>query len=420
MVSDSSATQGFDARGDASHALLHRLAQQYDFPDYVKQASPTETLRPEGLPAGGYADVVAKEFPCHTKAACFVSHVYFLEHRESIPAARAEKIAQALQRAARRFGVEADLQAAQTVYEQHRKSAAEELPDSSFAIVWAGEDGRKDRRYPLRNGPEVKAASAWFAKFRDEFLFHDRCRIANKLLEKAAEHGVRLPDDEADMLEKQAGRGVCDPGEAARHLRARARQTHIDGSVRETLQKLASDLEAQPLLAEDLTTMRHLAATVDEVDRRFNLTYKYGSEFTRPEDFLFVGMFKYAADFVANGCALTTGSVYEKNQFAKLSVATIREHFGDEIAQAVSTGLRVDGEKMATVAPTLPLPDAVTLDRLMRSCGQPPVREKSANAELTPERRRALAAEYAMSQRVTSPTLGVAPSGVQGSQTIER
>lgn len=406
-----------DAAGDVNYTTMHRLSQQYCFPAYVKQADPQETLTPEGLPAGAYADTVCRLFPCHTKAACFISNLFLLENRDRLTVKQAARVADNLQRAAARLGILPDVEAAREKHASFNKAAESQLPDSAFAIVWHDSEGHKDRRYPLRNGLEVQAAAKWFSDYRDEFLFRDRQTIANKLLDKAAEFSVKLPDELDVLLEKQAGRGVCDPAVVAEQLRRRAALRFMPPGMKDRLEKLASDWLSQPLLAEDLATTSKLAEVVDEIDRRCHLTTHYDEALQRPEDFVFAGVVKHAAEFVQSVCPTLSGSIYEKNQFSKLSVATVRHHFGEDIAQAVTTGLRVDGQKMAQVAASLPLPDAVSLDRLMQAVGQAPVRTKAAGVGDTAAERNKAAAEYAISSQGATLS-GVMLSGVRGSSTV--
>lgn len=405
-----------DGTADTGFQTLHRLSRQFAFPEFVKHASPEATLRPENLPSAAYADPRKRLFPCHTKASTWLRTLFFLENKAQFHPKTAQWIERGLDAAADYYGIRKEVTALKTAHVELNKEAS--LPDSSYAIVWVGDDGRKDRRYPLRNSGEVKTAAEWFAQYRDSFHFADRQTIATKILEKAAHFGVGFPAELDCLLEKQAGRGVYDPQEAAEMIRNRAMLQRVPQPVREGLLKLAGDVKSNPMLAEDPTTTAELANTVDQFDRNFGLVGKYSASFPRPEDVLFKGSLKHASEFVKNACAILTGSIYSKHQFAKLSVDHVREALGHDIADAVTTGIRLDPEKMAEVAVTLPLPDAEAFDRLMRAVGEPPVRAKAATVGLNQTERQKLAAEYKFVNALPEVDSLPTPSGVAGSRVI--
>lgn len=405
-----------DATGDTNFVDLHLFSRLYEFPAYVKQASPAETLTPKELVNTAYADPRKRQFPCHTKAACWVSTLFFLEKRSGMNAKTAAFVRRGLEQFARHHGIEADVRALLAKHGELHKQADADLPDSAFAIVWVDDAGGKDRRYPLRNPMEVKAAAEWFAEHRDHFIFADRQRLAEKILEKAAAFGVGFPEELDLLLEKQAGRGVYDPAEAATMLRNRAMLPRVPKEARERLLKLAEALEGNAMLAEDPSTTSVLAATVDQFDRTFGI--KYSQSFPRPEDVLFKGTLKHAAAHVKFACGTLTGSVYDSRQFSKLSVDQVRDALGSDIARAVTTGLRVDPEKMADVAPTLPLPDAQRLDRIMSAVGQMPNRNKAGAVGLQAEDREKLAAEYRFANALPEVDSLPPPTGVGGSRVI--
>lgn len=406
-----------DATGDSTRAELFAYSRQYEFPEYVKQAS-EEVLRPAELPPTAYADPRTKQFACHTKAACWLSTLYFLNHRHEMNRKTASWIEQGLDKFASHYGILADVTKLRNKFAALHAAGNEALPDSAFAIVDVDSSGRKARRYPLRNAMEVKAAAAWFVEHRDAFVFADRQRIAENLLDKAAAFGVGLGEELDDMLEKQAGRGVYDPVEAATMIRNRAKLSRVHPEVKSRLEKLADAVETNPRLAEDLANTSQLAATIDDFDQRHGLVGRYSPSYPRPEDVLFCGSLKQASVFVKNACATLTGAIYDRRQFSNLSVAQVRQAFGPDIASAVTSGIRVDPEKMAEVAATFPLPDAALLDRLMAGIGQKPSHTKAGAVGLQAEDRKRLAAEYRYAASLPQVEALPAPSGIVGSRNI--
>jgi hypothetical protein len=353
-------------------------------PEYVKQASQEVLDSDSSIPTTAFADVARRRFPCPTKAATYISWMYFLEKKSEMSVKSAELIESRLHNFAHRWGIANDVMVLQQKHAAATKGVMGDLPDSTFAIVWADDRGRKDRYLPLRNATEVKVAASWFNEHRDEFRFDDRQTIANKILDKAAAFGAGLGESLDDMLEKQAGRGVYVPTEVAEMLENRVRAVQrCPEVVKDRMQKLASQVSSNPVLAIDPATSANLCRTVDTFDRSFGLVGKYSNLVPRPEDVIFKGTLKVAGQFVKNACTLITGSIYEKEQFEKLSLSEVRGLLGDEIVDHVADGLEVDPEKMAEVASTLPRPDAQKLEILMSDVGETPVIKQATAAGMS-------------------------------------
>lgn len=409
-----------DQVDDKSRRDFHMLAQLYPLPEYVKTASEKQVCEPEGLPSTAYADVRGRKFPCHTKAATLVSAMFFIEKKGEMDPKIAKFVGDRLNMYAKHWGIEPDILAIKEKYANLRKTGTADLPDSAFAWVWAG-NGEKERRYPLRNATEVKAAAHWLRQYRDQLHYEDRQRIAEKILDKAAEFGAAFADDLDELLEKTAGRGVYDPEKVASMIRDRVKIGHkVPENVRNGMLKMAGEIESNPMLAEDPTSSIELCKTVDQFDREYKIVGKYAAQIPRPEDVIFAGTIKSAEHFVKNACCMVTGSIYDKSQFSSLSPSAVRNVLGNDIAQAVTTGIRIDPEKMAEVAATLPAPDAETFDRLMSEVGQPPFR-KDATARGVPDAEAAnLARTYEFLNQLPIPENGATtePSGVSGSRVI--
>ena len=150
-----------DQSGDLNFRELHQYVRMYDFPEFAKTAELSEIVGPDEEKARFYADVrIPHQFPCHTKAATYVSYLYFLEKQSQVSPKVKGHIQERLDKFAGYWGIEGDVSGlAEAAVELHKEA---EHPDASYAIVWATNDGRKERRYPIRNELEVKAAAEWF------------------------------------------------------------------------------------------------------------------------------------------------------------------------------------------------------------------------------------------------------------------
>jgi len=356
-----------DQTDDVSRREIYKFAKLYAFPTYVKQASPADTLDPQpGLASTAFADTRRRQFKCSTKAATWVSYLFFLEKKSEMDPKEAGWTQQRLDRFAQQWAIIPDIAA---LREKHAELHKDALPDSSYMIVWASEDGSKERKYPLRNAMEVKQAAAWFSEHRDHFAYKDRQTMAVKLLEKANELGAALDEVTDDLLEKQAGRGTFDPATAAQAVCNRVLAANTPPEFREPMQKLAENLRANPHLAQCPTTVQELCATVDTFDRMTKLAQYYSEKIPRPEDIFCSALYKVARAAVDESCTLVTGTVYNRADFDKVALSDMRDAFGNDIADEMATGIMIDPEKMAEVVSTLPLADAKMLDRVLADAG---------------------------------------------------
>ena len=365
-------------------------------PDFVKSAS-VERLNgdAEKLPRHVYADQHNKLYPCHSAPATWMSALFFADKRAQFDENTAHTIHDRITKAAAYFGI------AGLVAELEKTAASldedeDEDEDDDWSVVWLSKEGQKERHWPLRNAQEVKFAAAHFTRYRDEFVFDDRHKIANKILAKAAAYHVDL-ENAADALALAAGCGACAAKTASEFLQARAtllRRSHSD--VAASLEKLAAAVDQNPEHARTAATRLKLAAAVDEIDRATHLCRLYDAGgLARPEEVLFAVTEKVARDFMSQNVETTTGNVYALTDLEKLAVDDLREWLGDEFADAVSTGgVFVDCEKLAAIVPTLDRGMAATFDRLLQEKQvDAVVKQAAASNLLSDEQLYALAAQ---------------------------
>jgi len=386
----------------ADAAELRRLAGRYDFPDFVKQADVRSALRaPPGTPAAACADPVNRQFWCHTKAATWLSHLLYHEKKASFQPQHRRLIEGRLAEFARFWQITpecAAVAARQAASARAEKAAADgsDLPDDAFAFVRRLPDGRTVRRYPLRSAAEVKAAAEWVRRHRDRIPFALRHEMATRILEKGAAYGTAFGDDLREFLDRQAGRGVCDPAEVVTAVRGRALLL-ADGPLRDSFLKMAEAIRATPAAFLHPTTLVRLADTLDRLDRKTGLAGRYGDGLARPEDVVFKATFHKAGQDLARVVTTTAGACYEKAAFRRLNADDLRDLFGREFAERVTNPLgQVDPEKMAEEVAALPRPDAEQLEAFLRQNGIAPLMRKAASARtgFTPAQLARLAAAY--------------------------
>jgi len=347
---------------DVSGRETHRLTALHPAPEFVKSAAVERLNGDDTLPRHLYADQHNKLYPCHTAPATWMSALFFADKQAQFEEKRAERIRARIQQAAEYFGI------AGLIGGLEKSASAEDaVSDDDFGVVWVDTNGRKERHWPLRNANEVKFAAAHFKRYRDEFVFEDRNRIATKILEKAAQFNADTSEAEG-ALELAAGYGMCAAKVASQMLKDRVRLTQRQyGDLASELSKLAEAVDQNPERARDMETRLKLASAVDNFDRSTHLYRLYDAGgLPRPEEVLFAVTEKVARDFLNENVETTTGNVYALDDLEKLAVEDVRAYLGDEFADAVSAGgVYMDRDKLAAIVPTLDRGMATTLDQLM-------------------------------------------------------
>jgi hypothetical protein len=364
-----------------------KLAQLYDFPDYVKEASLAELQEPS-QPSNPrhFADKrLPYDYPVHSKAATYFSLVRFAEEKAQHSAKVQPLIERVLHKAAEFWGIPNAVHKINTKHAQLNQS--DDAPDSCFALVTAS-NGEKQRSYPLRNSLEVKRAAEWFQARRHQLreVHHcdERMEIASRILEKASQYGVGLTDDETTALERAAGYGSGDKRKIASMLRDRVKAAHrVSPETRVMMEKLAETVESQSDLFLDPGTRSKLAETVEDFDQAHGLLNRYTDLLPAPEDVLFETTRTKEASRGVEECALLSGSVYSMEDLARADKNAMRDIFGRDIVEDLMSGLQLDPEKMADFTQTLPLPDAEAMDRIMAESGVRPLRKEAAELGLS-------------------------------------
>ena len=384
-----------DHTSDQALTDLWRFAQLYSLPDYVKQASPEVLQRKADLDSLAFADNRHRQFPCHTKAATYLSHLYFLHNMSKMASYDRDMTARRLDEYAARWQIEADVAA---LREKHASLQQPPEPrDEDFMLV-RKVAGKIERHYPIRNLAEVKAAGEWLHKHSDHFTFDERRAMANSLREKMAELSVSLADPVEAHLDQLQGRGFNSPDAVLEQIDRRiklASKKSEQAPFNAAMTKLAAQLRENPKLLTCAETSDNLCRTLDVYDRVSGLQQFYGDAIGSPEDVIYGHRTKDAAEALKDLVTLTTGSVFHKDAFAKLSISALRDVFGGDLAGEVSDGIGINPEKMAELAATFPRADADLLERVLADCGEKPAyKQASAFQPLKTETLLGLAAAH--------------------------
>lgn len=357
-----------DASQDTIGTAQWELCKLCPPPDFVKKASADQIMGHDALGPGMYADPASREFPCHTAAATWTSMGLFTLGRSKVHEKRAESIERRIEAAGRHYGIYGQLKQLKSALQKNLQHSENDLEDDEFALVVTWDDGRKERHYPLRNQAEIGKAASYLMSYANELVYADRQVMAEKIIKRAAAADVEWDDETENFLYRTAGQGTCSSETAARYLLEQARvlkhckQAAEAIPIMEKLATLAQRILQEPGLAHVPSHLRKMAALVDETHRAFGIRSQ-----VLPEKILFPITIKEAQALREEHIPTITGKHYAKADLIKLSLNDVRDHLGDEVADAISPdGIFVDMDKLAAVLPTLPRPDAEIFDKLVR------------------------------------------------------
>lgn len=354
--------QFLDQAQDPTNRAILDVVSRHAAPDWVESA-PIENIKGGSATASrNYGDPTRRLYPFHTKAACWMSCAFFADRRGQLPPETAQRIEDRLRKAAAFNGLARDFEtmmARAAGLEQTEKRAAAAAPDDDF--LWI-DRATGERRLPVRSAADVKKAEAWLHQFRDAFTFSDRCKIADRLMAKAAAFDV----DVSEWVLRTAALGVCSVADARGLIAGRTAMLVGQGkdAIADEFRKMSRALAENPEDAITTRTLTKLANLIDQADRIIEvepdvpLAGRYSASLPRPEDVLFAVNIKSAEAYVEATVPTVVGSVYNRSDLGRIKVSAVADVLGTELAgDMAGVGLFLDPIKAARVLPTLPRPD---------------------------------------------------------------
>lgn len=361
-----------DQAHDQSRQVWHKVQSLYQLPAFVKEAAAEQRNGDATLPTNMFADHVSRLFPMHNKTATLTSAVYLLDQKQSMPAIKYAQCMGRLREAAEFFGVTSELDALHATSEKLASADAVEYADSDYAIVHV-QNGAKQRYLRLAHADEVKVAVDWFGAYRDHFAFRDRQTIAERMLQKSAEHSAVLSAAQQDFLERQAGHGTCSAEDAAGFVVSRLAKiaNRVTDEDRQELKKLAETIRSNVENVHRPELLEKIAQAMDGLDRQYGLIPLYANGgLPRPEDVLFGLTKRSLAEFVDTHVTTTSGQMYEKTALRQLRTQHVADYMGTDLANELSVdGVYVDMDKLAELLPTLPRDSAEQFDKMVATLG---------------------------------------------------
>lgn len=353
---------------DKNLTLFYEISQQIRLPDFVKKAKiddpSTKFLNPSS-----YADPVSLVFPCHTKADTFLSYAYFLKTANKILPAKRSFIQKNLDKFAALWNIEQEIKNLKEDLEKASKVNIEVLPDDKFAIVETWE-GQKFRALPLLNRECVKKAEQHLQKYKDRYPAAWRKRAAEKIA-KAAE---RFDVEPSDYIKTASSRTPARIEDVIQHILKRAYLINrkYKGAPRQVaLLKIAKVLSCLPRFTEKLA--QQTMELLDTFDKSLKIHRYYSTEVKSPEEVCWQSPFEKGANKAT--IQLLTGATYKLDDLIKAGIAPFRALGQDFVAAIQSAPGSMDINKVASLVPTLPRPDAEILERALQSFNIKPLNQ---------------------------------------------
>jgi hypothetical protein len=358
-----------DAASDVSYKTMFKLAKLIDFPDFVKNAEADDPTTVKALPPTVFADAINRKFPCHTKAATWLSQLYFLNARPQYPTRRASEVQDRISKAAAFFAISESVDKARAGWDGHQKTAQTIAPKDHAIVI----NNQQNPTYalPINNPENIKAAAQEIVGNRSNYPFDIRHLASRRILHAAREHQVQLPEQADEYLHKAAGFGTTLPARAAEKLALRTIMMPKGASQERLLgAKLASAVaKMKEIPNEELVKLAHL---VDRIDAEFNIHRHYDEGVEAPEEIFFELTSRKAASVRNDYIQLTTGTIIPREAVEKLPIDKIAATLGADFLKAITAdgSLDIDCEKFARVAATLPRGDAMLLERAIEAAGE--------------------------------------------------
>lgn len=367
--------KAIDHLNDPMMTTFVKLAEAYAVPDFVRHALPDELSAPDTINSHSYALPSKQALPLNTKAATWLSAMYFDNCQEGYSEF---EIKQARSRIRDAMGIF-------QLQWPERREVVDEVPAEAYLIEKQGRG-----LLPVRNAAEAMVAKAYLLEHAASFDTPSLKQASSRLLDRFSEMNLTMPDKDCYPLELAAGRFTLIADDVAKAATARARIANLYGMSDDADKffKLAKDIgDFDSLLPEDLST------SVTSVFEKFDATPTGKTAGCKPVN-------KYPRSFISKWAANTsivlagTGEVYRANDLAKLPAAVLGEiEKSAGVKLSDSLGLFLDPAKVTEAADNFNRWQSKKAAALLKRAGVQPVVKVGGNELLSEQDWATLASE---------------------------
>ena len=355
---------------------LHILNDTYSMPEYVKQAE-LESLDPDELdklPPQAFADPAYHRYPCHTKAATWISIGYFLKDYENIPVSEQDTLLNNFEKFAKYYHMEDDYaQLLQKTICQEKQAEAIQSDNTTLSELGGS----------IGNIEDICKAASWLVRQKNKLPLMKRAEMANRLIKQADTYGVKLP--ERETLEQTAGLGVNEPEEIIDLMHVRASMSK-NAEYATELNGLADRLSVSNFPPFSSIWMK-VACAIDDFDKLAGLMhYREVGDMPLPEEVVFAIPHTTIKEADSATVQLQNGQVYQLSKLAELGRDKYEEVIDSDIVDAIFFHDMFDKEAAAEILSTIPRFDVEALCDVLNSQGIEPVAKvKTASFSLVRE-----------------------------------
>ena len=362
---------------DSFKTGLYALDKAYQMPEYVKQAEVEEFDKNEldKLPAEAFADPGRRNYPCHTKAATWVSMGYFLKDLDNIPEGQQENLFNSFEKFAKFHHMEDDYaKLLRSTISNEKKAALVPVNNSPKLTEFGGSIGNVD---------EILKAASWLVKQANKLPLAKRSELANRILKQAETFGIKLPEQES--LEQTAGFGVNEPQEIIGLMKIRASLTK-NAEYADELNGLVDRLQSRNFPPFSPIWMK-VACAIDDFDKMAGLMqYREIGDMPLPEAVVFAIPHVTIKEAESATVQLQNGKVYQLSKLAELGKDKYEEVMDSDVVDALFFHDMFYKEAAAEILATIPRFDVEALCDVLSSQGIEPVAKvKTAGFSLVRE-----------------------------------
>jgi hypothetical protein len=357
-----------DYLSDTGLQQLHRLTTVFldgKLPEFVKNCNILNEKPAENMPPSAFADSGNRTFPVHTKQATYLSALYWYGQSGHVNSLPVEHVTARLEKAASYWGISKDVNELKKSIIEKTASPERSMTDSDYALV-IDHGGEHIRRFPAVSPAAIKQSAESLFRDKAHYPYLWRKQAARNLLAAAATLEIpldTLPESHLQYLVKAAGMYYADKDELALQLafRSKLMPTAIKDSIMKTAEAVFTGNGNVSKLCE----------LVDGADRAYKMYTMYDKGLPLPEElcFSFPAIKQASVDTVE----LSTGTCFYRQDLEKAGSETFVALGPDCLNMITDNTGKLDGNKVATVLPTIPKADAKIIEASLAAVGIQPV-----------------------------------------------
>ena len=299
-----------DPVSDSGFVKLCQLSKVFDLPEFVKQSSMDEQIDAKTLPAISFADSVKRVFPIHTKAAAYLSYLYFLDQKKDMAQTEINRASSGFRKAGSIWGINTEFTLADAEYK--KATSIQPAEKIAHAIIAEGLEF-----LPINTASNVMSSAREFEDSRHSLPYGLRYSAANALLKAAVDMHLTT-DMLPECVHKSAGKGLTTKEAATKELCWRIKEEK-SAKIKDALKPTADFLDQLEDGILPREAAEKVAKTIAAYDEATGVYKNYGKNVPLPEDVLFA-FTKFAADSILDTFTEVNGVTYRADDLAAAEV----------------------------------------------------------------------------------------------------